>query len=1109
MVRRDLIFRVFVSSTFSDLIAERNALQEFVFPKLSEYCQRKGARFQAIDLRWGVSEEAAFDQQTMKICLKELRRCQHVSPRPNFIVLLGDRYGWRPLPSEIEATEFEALRAHIPEGQRAFVDEWYCRDDNAVPVEYYLRPRTVPNDAPAREMEAKQWISINRQLHALLMTAASLVFPDPDDPRRRRFEDSATHQEIRHGALESEDAAQHVHCYFRHINGMPEDETSSHFRDIINGGLDRDAVRRLVALKGSLRTHFQVPDDHVFCYSAEWNNGNPHADLVALCDRVERDLIPIIDAECASFERQTDLEREIDSHLEYAGERAEPFVGRAPQLERIGAYIDGRGSGRPLVVHGTAGVGKAAMLSRAIADASRRTPRPDVVARFVGTTPSSSDLRSLLRSLCQQLAACRGDDRPVPDGLRELEHDFSRRLHLGGGLLLIVLDSLEQLASVGDHDLHWLPSELPVHVRLIVSTLDSEGPDGGCYRTLTRLVPKDNFVPVGRLEAQEGEQLLKQWLQRVNRTLQPGQQQAILEGFAQSGLPLYLKLAFELAWRWRSSDPIPALRPDVPGIVRDTLDWLQDDRMHGRELTDRALGYLASSRHGLTEEELLKVLSADAAVLAAFHRRSPRSPTASLIPVVVWSRLRADLGSYLVERKADGTEVLSFYYPVVRDVVLNSVTDSALADMRSRLVAYFDGQPHEIPNPAGGGLPNYRQCSELPWLLSLLGRWPALATLLSKPGFFSPCYTAQKFDLLENWARLEVQGFTCREGYRTVLQSPDRYDTRFIWDLAGLFDARAEPTGALALWRSVIKRYEEGALKSDPGSTMALPFALCGRAKAEVELGRPQIADDLYGRAEQLARSAGNDLGLAAALSGRAVLLAKSRHLEAALSLFREEEKVCRAHGLFEALLECLRNQAAVLTHLGFLHEAHRLLHEQAHLAGTMNDPNEKGYALLALADLHVKVNVPTQALETVAHVIEVGKRYGLQLLLAQCDLVLQTLSLNPERPGPALNLAATNDLDWSECDERAIRTILAAVNQPNLRDRRGRTPLMAAACRGAYKLMTDLLKQGVQVNVHDCDRATALMLARRHHAGDHQLEVLLRSVGAVDEPQPSPVDTR
>jgi len=81
-------FRVFVSSTFSDLKAERNALQAYVFPRLREFCEKRGSRFQPIDLRWGVSDEASLDQQAMNICLAEIERCRQISPRPNFIVLL-------------------------------------------------------------------------------------------------------------------------------------------------------------------------------------------------------------------------------------------------------------------------------------------------------------------------------------------------------------------------------------------------------------------------------------------------------------------------------------------------------------------------------------------------------------------------------------------------------------------------------------------------------------------------------------------------------------------------------------------------------------------------------------------------------------------------------------------------------------------------------------------------------------------------------------------------------------------------------------------------------------------------------------------------------------
>ena len=109
-------FRIFVSSTFEDLKEERDALQRDVFPKLRTLCELHGARFQAIDLRWGVRDEAALDQQTVEICLSEIRRCQSTGVRPNFIALLGDRYGWQPLPARIRAAEFDALLPHIPAG---------------------------------------------------------------------------------------------------------------------------------------------------------------------------------------------------------------------------------------------------------------------------------------------------------------------------------------------------------------------------------------------------------------------------------------------------------------------------------------------------------------------------------------------------------------------------------------------------------------------------------------------------------------------------------------------------------------------------------------------------------------------------------------------------------------------------------------------------------------------------------------------------------------------------------------------------------------------------------------------------------------------------------
>lgn len=98
----DRVIRVFVSSTFRDMQAEREELVKFVFPKLRRICEARGVVWGEVDLRWGISDEQKAEGRVLPICLKEIRRC-----RPYFIGILGERYGWVPegLPASLAARE--------------------------------------------------------------------------------------------------------------------------------------------------------------------------------------------------------------------------------------------------------------------------------------------------------------------------------------------------------------------------------------------------------------------------------------------------------------------------------------------------------------------------------------------------------------------------------------------------------------------------------------------------------------------------------------------------------------------------------------------------------------------------------------------------------------------------------------------------------------------------------------------------------------------------------------------------------------------------------------------------------------------------------------------
>lgn len=89
--KSDRHVRVFVSSTFRDMVEDRNALMTHCWPELRRFCRERQVELSEVDLRWGVSEEQSTRKETVKLCLDEINAC-----RPFFIGLLGSRYGWVP-----------------------------------------------------------------------------------------------------------------------------------------------------------------------------------------------------------------------------------------------------------------------------------------------------------------------------------------------------------------------------------------------------------------------------------------------------------------------------------------------------------------------------------------------------------------------------------------------------------------------------------------------------------------------------------------------------------------------------------------------------------------------------------------------------------------------------------------------------------------------------------------------------------------------------------------------------------------------------------------------------------------------------------------------------
>ena len=735
MTLKSKTFRIFVSSTFSDLKAERNALQEKVFPKLRKLCTQNGFRFQAIDLRWGVREEAGLDQQTVRICLDEIARCQQTTPRPNFIVLLGNRYGWQPLPYAIEASEFEVLLPHVPgKDNQDLLTTWYKRDDNSVPPAYLLQARKIdiPEGASyeetkaAKEKESDEWAETEIFLQTMLRAAIEKL--SLSDKQKIKYHASATEQEIMAGAMAVPDAQQHVFGFFRDIKDIPGDTSAKDFIDLITETkVDSDAQDKLKALKEILER--KVGKANIFNYQAQWSSqGSTTTHIQALCDDVYNSLSKVIQQSMGELEEKDPLDQEIDAHNEFGEDRARVFIGRIQPLQEIQEYIRGDKS-HPFTVWGESGSGKSALMARAITQTRKEHSGAEIISRFIGATPGSSDIRAMLENLCRQISRAYGqDEAAVPTDFKELVEAFTKQLALATmeKPLIIFLDALDQLTDAHNaRTLIWLPSDIPKNVRIVASTLPGE-----CLDAITKHEKITRFQ-LQPMPASEGESLLDVWLKEAGRTLQARQRDTVLESFAKNGLPLYLKLAFEEAKRWKSYSPDIKLSSDIPGMIRNLYARLSADANHGAIMVSRSLSYMAAGKNGLSEDELIDVLSRDEVVFGDFEKRAFFQPPEQKLPVVVWSRLYFDLEPYLTERTADGTSLISFYHRQLGEVVKEDyLSEKVKKDRHQTLADYFREQPLFIEK-GEEQIPNLRKLSELPFQQTYGEQWDAIYNTLT------------------------------------------------------------------------------------------------------------------------------------------------------------------------------------------------------------------------------------------------------------------------------------------------------------------------------------------------------------------------------------------
>jgi len=729
------VFRIFVSSTFADFRAERAALHVNVFPSLRQMCEAAGFQFQAVDLRWGVSEEATLDHKTIDICLKEIKRCQQLSPRPNFLILLGDRYGWQPVPARIAADEFDSLLKELNDADQECLQYWFVLDQNAIPPQRVLRRATTQEAFP------------EERLQTLLRNAAkSAQLPSA---RLDAYQLSATGHEILAGALNERyapDAEHHVNVFVRAIRGLPEDKTSACYSDFANNLLDDDARQNRQDL--AVRLLERLGEDNHWRYDEDWLGitdpaiDNPeitHRNLEAFCQQVEQRLRAIIQAEIDRCVVRPSSEIEMQEQCQFADDRRRNFAGREGALERINAFLTDQDESqkRCLLIHGPSGCGKSALL----AEAMHRHGRATDLTFYIGSTAQSGSASVLLEHIYRQLGG-QGDLPQAAEKIREVLtgqlQSFKRTL---------ALDAIDQLPAT---EANWLferlPKEPPLGSRILITCADDR------MAPLEQQIPPHQKLTLNGLPDEIGKHLLITWLSEDEdnrRTVTAPQRMLILKGYvASGGLPLYLRIATRIAKEWESWQTVEPLPETLSGLIGALYDNLHQERGHGPVLCARALAMLAASRDGLAEAELIELLGRDRAVIEEFRKNHPESPPIDELPPILWSRLQHDLNPFLSERMAQGTRVLVFFHRQFHDAAAERWLKGAAGwEIHAHMAAYFESKVLFLDG-AQRKQPNARKITQLPWHLERTETSAKLHALLQDFDFSMATCQAEQVDNL-------------------------------------------------------------------------------------------------------------------------------------------------------------------------------------------------------------------------------------------------------------------------------------------------------------------------------------------------------------------------
>ncbi|KAF7261188.1 hypothetical protein EG68_02602 [Paragonimus skrjabini miyazakii] len=127
--------RVFISSTFRDMHAERDLICGTILPSVRAYAARElRVHVNEVDLRWGVPEPVTRSPLALQMCLEQ------VANTDILVLLVGNRYGWVPKRGQINSLPAPILNQ---------LNKFYISGMSVTEMEYHTVKQAISRRIPS------------------------------------------------------------------------------------------------------------------------------------------------------------------------------------------------------------------------------------------------------------------------------------------------------------------------------------------------------------------------------------------------------------------------------------------------------------------------------------------------------------------------------------------------------------------------------------------------------------------------------------------------------------------------------------------------------------------------------------------------------------------------------------------------------------------------------------------------------------------------------------------------------------------------------------------------------------------------------------------------